>query len=192
MFCSRCQNIKRPATVASHRCLLGQMLGHDPPSRGENIRKIKWLSLLLAEREGFEPPIRLPVCRISSAVLSTTLPPLRGRNQSPVVVRGVLTKAVRRNKGGAGLGERARTTGCASNQRTSVARTAPCVDGRQIVPADRGWRGRCACRGGCAAGWPRPGATPSRACRAPRSGLCGGPSAARPRRRASEKVREFQ
>jgi hypothetical protein len=33
----------------------------------------------LAEREGFEPPIRLPVCRISSAVRSTTLPPLRGR-----------------------------------------------------------------------------------------------------------------
>jgi hypothetical protein len=56
----------------------------------------------LAEREGFEPPIRLPVCRISSAVLSTTQPPLRGRNPSPVVVRGVLTKEVRRNKGGGG------------------------------------------------------------------------------------------
>src|SRR6266498_2507747 len=35
----------------------------------------------LAEREGFEPPIRLPVCRISSAVLSTTQPPLRGRKR---------------------------------------------------------------------------------------------------------------
>src|SRR5215472_4485797 len=32
---------------------------------------------VLAEREGFEPPIRLPVCRISSAVLSTTQPPLQ-------------------------------------------------------------------------------------------------------------------
>jgi hypothetical protein len=32
---------------------------------------------VLAEREGFEPPIRLPVCRISSAVQSTTLPPLQ-------------------------------------------------------------------------------------------------------------------
>ena len=31
----------------------------------------------LAEREGFEPPIPLRVCRISSAVLSTTQPPLR-------------------------------------------------------------------------------------------------------------------
>jgi hypothetical protein len=31
----------------------------------------------VAEREGFEPSIRLPVCRISSAVLSTTQPPLR-------------------------------------------------------------------------------------------------------------------
>src|SRR5262249_11172523 len=31
----------------------------------------------LAEREGFEPPIGLHLCRISSAVRSTTLPPLR-------------------------------------------------------------------------------------------------------------------
>ena len=31
---------------------------------------------LLAEREGFEPPIPLRVCRISSAVHSTALPPL--------------------------------------------------------------------------------------------------------------------
>src|SRR4029077_17313210 len=36
----------------------------------------------LAERGGFEPPIRLPVCRISSAVRSTTLPPLRGGHLS--------------------------------------------------------------------------------------------------------------
>ena len=36
----------------------------------------------VAEREGFEPPIRLPVCRISSAVRSTTLPPLRKRPAS--------------------------------------------------------------------------------------------------------------
>ena len=31
----------------------------------------------LAEREGFEPPIGLHLCRISSAVRSTTLPPLQ-------------------------------------------------------------------------------------------------------------------
>ena len=37
----------------------------------------KLVSEGLAEREGFEPPIRLPVCRISSAVHSTTLPPLQ-------------------------------------------------------------------------------------------------------------------
>lgn len=30
----------------------------------------------VAEREGFEPPIGLHLCRISSAVHSTTLPPL--------------------------------------------------------------------------------------------------------------------
>ncbi len=33
--------------------------------------------IILAEREGFEPSIPLRVCRISSAVLSTTQPPLR-------------------------------------------------------------------------------------------------------------------
>ena len=33
----------------------------------------------MAEREGFEPPIELPLCRISSAVLSTTQPPLHKR-----------------------------------------------------------------------------------------------------------------
>jgi hypothetical protein len=33
--------------------------------------------VLLAERAGFEPAIPLRVCRISSAVLSTTQPPLR-------------------------------------------------------------------------------------------------------------------
>ena len=32
----------------------------------------------MAEREGFEPPMGLHPCRISSAVHSTTLPPLRG------------------------------------------------------------------------------------------------------------------
>src|SRR5690606_16055144 len=33
--------------------------------------------ICLAERGGFEPPIELPLCRISSAVHSTALPPLR-------------------------------------------------------------------------------------------------------------------
>src|SRR5271168_2277309 len=32
---------------------------------------------MLAEREGFEPPVRLRALRISSAARSTTLPPLR-------------------------------------------------------------------------------------------------------------------
>lgn len=34
--------------------------------------------MFMAERVGFEPTIPLQVCRISSAVHSTTLPPLRG------------------------------------------------------------------------------------------------------------------
>ena len=49
------------------------------------VRRNQWRAIgyheerTVAEREGFEPPIRLPVCRISSAVLSTTQPPLRER-----------------------------------------------------------------------------------------------------------------
>src|SRR4051812_47487708 len=35
------------------------------------VRKANNTNDLVAERGGFEPPIRLPVCRISSAVLST-------------------------------------------------------------------------------------------------------------------------
>ena len=38
-----------------------------------------WLACCVAERVGFEPTVRLPVRRISSAVQSTTLPPLRRR-----------------------------------------------------------------------------------------------------------------
>ena len=40
----------------------------------------------VAEREGFEPPIGLHLCRISSAVHSTTLPPLQAQiraNRAP-------------------------------------------------------------------------------------------------------------
>jgi hypothetical protein len=36
-----------------------------------------WTIEKLAEREGFEPPVQLPVLRISSATRSTTLPPLQ-------------------------------------------------------------------------------------------------------------------
>ncbi len=50
----------------------------------QNISGIYFKSM--AEREGFEPPIGLHLCRISSAVLSTTQPPLR--------VAGIGLKAV--------------------------------------------------------------------------------------------------
>ena len=50
---------------------LGQMLGQDK-KLSENRNSFNMLLNYLAEREGFEPPIRLPVCRISSAVHSTT------------------------------------------------------------------------------------------------------------------------
>src|ERR1700724_332553 len=56
---------------ASARGIVGSFVG-----RKENLQEMAEKSLDMAEREGFEPPIRLPVCRISSAVHSTTLPPL--------------------------------------------------------------------------------------------------------------------
>jgi len=43
----------------------------------QNPRKLSGFGCGMAEREGFEPPMELPPCRISSAVQSTTLPPLR-------------------------------------------------------------------------------------------------------------------
>jgi hypothetical protein len=44
-----------------------------------------WRSV--AEREGFEPPIGLHLCRISSAVHSTTLPPLLGAKSGAIPSR---------------------------------------------------------------------------------------------------------
>src|SRR5262245_65583472 len=57
----------------------------------------------LAEREGFEPPRRLPVCRMSSAVRSTTLPPLRQRmtgTGSPRVATLIYPRRGRRTRAG--------------------------------------------------------------------------------------------
>ena len=71
----------------------------------------------LAEREGFEPPVRLRVLRISSATRSTTLPPLRmglldsegrGRCQPPLLTLcsrlGKGLETLTRHSGSCGLG----------------------------------------------------------------------------------------
>src|SRR3954469_22782964 len=55
---------------------------------------------MLAEREGFEPPIRLPVCRISSAVLSTTQPPLQAGRGRISRVASYVAKRLEPNKRG--------------------------------------------------------------------------------------------
>ena len=47
----------------------------------------------MAEREGFEPPIELPLCRISSAVHSTTLPSLREIETDTLADAGWSTRA---------------------------------------------------------------------------------------------------
>ena len=46
------------------------------------------LNVELADREGFEPPVQLPVRRISSAVLSTTQPPVRAGRHPLLAMRG--------------------------------------------------------------------------------------------------------
>src|SRR6201996_8622374 len=45
-----------------------------------------------AEREGFEPPIGLHLCRISSAVHSTTLPPLQAPSGDLVTAVGASSR----------------------------------------------------------------------------------------------------
>ena len=55
-----------------------QRLGERAPETRLDSREESQDALAkMAERVGFEPTVRLPVRRISSAVLSTTQPPLR-------------------------------------------------------------------------------------------------------------------
>ena len=55
-----------------------QRLGERAPETRLDSREESQGALAkMAERVGFEPTVRLPVRRISSAVLSTTQPPLR-------------------------------------------------------------------------------------------------------------------
>jgi hypothetical protein len=48
-----------------------------PEEGGSIVSAVRIPTDWLADRVGFEPTIRLPVCRISSAVLSTAQPPVR-------------------------------------------------------------------------------------------------------------------
>jgi hypothetical protein len=67
-----------PTSFLAYRNALGTALGTNR-NRFQNCNvKSDGYGDLLAEREGFEPPIGLHLCRISSAVHSTTLPPLQG------------------------------------------------------------------------------------------------------------------
>src|SRR6516165_6004237 len=67
--------------LLSCACCTAQSVGRKSVLRARGLCRenggIRISSGGMAEREGFEPPIQLPVCRISSAVLSTAQPPLR-------------------------------------------------------------------------------------------------------------------
>ena len=77
--------------------------------RSENAR-VAAKFCAVAEREGFEPPIRLPVCRISSAVHSTTLPPLRNRKW-PLLKRALSSEGGHGTQGRVTATRRGRSAG---------------------------------------------------------------------------------
>ena len=78
--------VRREAWAANRKVC--HSLGVDP-ARSKNQIKINDIRMNLAERVGFEPTLRLPVNRISSAAHSTTLPPLR-RNRVPKAIMRTL------------------------------------------------------------------------------------------------------
>src|SRR5258706_8892144 len=86
----------------------------------------------MAEREGFEPPIGLHLCRISSAVHSTTLPPLQApiEGDSPLAVGPCSRRGWRARQGAGGIkcGAGPRKNGSAINgasQRSGQRRRVP-------------------------------------------------------------------
>jgi hypothetical protein len=92
-----------PTSYAAYRHALGTALGTNRDIPIDMTIKSEASSGLLAEREGFEPPIGLHLCRISSAVHSTTLPPLQGAKTGgfPPLV-GPSSRRRRRVRQGAG------------------------------------------------------------------------------------------
>ena len=76
------RNLDAHAAERSHHSIHGSLHHLAGRAGGQNagktgVWKLAGCAVRMAERGGFEPPIRLHVCRISSAVHSTTLPPLR-------------------------------------------------------------------------------------------------------------------
>src|SRR3954468_18050758 len=86
----------------------------------------------MAEREGFEPPIGLHLCRISSAVHSTTLPPLL---KAPSKEHGPCGSGVNRRGWRARQGLRGRKSGRFSGWTHDVT---------VMIGGDRGFRRRFA------------------------------------------------
>ena len=80
-------------------------------SRTANKKGAKRAPFLMADREGFEPPVQSPVRRISSAVHSTTLPPVRGKG-APILNPGSACK---------GSGRRARAVRYFARHRHRLA-----------------------------------------------------------------------
>src|ERR1044072_8178260 len=90
----------------------------------------------MAEREGFEPPIRLPVCRISSAVHSTTLPPLlRGRDEKSSWCRRSHNRRASPKQAPRGLERQPK------GSRTSGQFNAQLLQERRHSPLDQSCRG---------------------------------------------------
>ncbi len=82
-LCANCSSALTPCSPLLALLKIAADRPRSTTSRAGNLVTTNFLEdqrvilIAMAERGGFEPPIRLPVCRISSAVLSTTQPPLR-------------------------------------------------------------------------------------------------------------------
>ena len=149
------------------RCAWIADLGSDRLTKNTRRQAREYrLSQLMAEREGFEPPIGLHLCRISSAVHSTTLPPLL---KAPSKEQGPCGSGVNRRGWRARQGLRGRkSAACFGPARPFPARTRG--KGGPITGLTR----FCRARGGVRF------ATPMR-----RHPLPGPPASAFARRRAS-------
>ena len=75
--CSASTKKRNKIVVKCGQDLIGGALQGKMENRGENRFLRSNFKMKMAERGGFEPPVRLPVRRFSKPLLSATQPPLR-------------------------------------------------------------------------------------------------------------------
>jgi hypothetical protein len=131
---------KRERSQWPHLCAVGRQI-----LTGRQVQ--------LAERGGFEPPIGLHLCRISSAVQSTTLPPLQAQIRANQALRSgrvlerfdakwkpVRVKKTRQNRRGEPGSDSMRTDRLYTRKPGQTTRPSPPAGSRHQRDAfARGW-----------------------------------------------------